>query len=156
MKRLLVAIFLLGFARAETFSLEQVVQLIKSANREIIVIAPVLRVHAIADMLRWVGVAQGVTIKGVTEAAGACDKASYWESLRQATKMELRAITKVNGYEIIVDGKTSAIGDSIGRILAPDESPKIKIIKGAAASERNRQAQVAWQRGMPISCLGKL
>jgi hypothetical protein len=153
-KAMLVALFLvmtLATAQKHT-NLDDAVQLLQTANREIIVVAPVLRIKAVAEGLRSAGVDRGVRLLGITEKGAACDRASYWEALRLGAKLELRTITKVKGYALLIDGNRVLVGDALGRFIAPGEANSITVLEGVAAQQQMRDARIAWTRGVATNC----
>lgn len=127
------ALVLTPFASAQASEVRtvwDVARLVDSAQREVIVVAPVLRVKLIADALRKAVVERGLSLKVLTGASSVRDGASYWWGLQQAGA-QVRTVSSVTGYEVIVDRRVRVSGDLIGRMLSPTELANTVLERGA-------------------------
>ncbi len=125
-------------------TVSDVAALIDSAQREVIVVAPVLRVKAIANALRKAVVERGLSLKILTGSASVRDGASYWWGLQQAGA-QVRTVSSVTGYEVIVDRQVRVTGDLIGRILSPTELGNTVLEKGALVQVNAMRVLRVWE-----------
>jgi uncharacterized protein len=119
---LLTVVFAFGSSLAQPLRLtpQQIAQYIDAAQLEVIVAAPVLRVTEVADALRRASAKRGISVKVLTGAESLRDAASYFWVLKLAGA-EVRTVSSVKGFELILDRRTRITGDLIGRLLGPDE-----------------------------------
>jgi hypothetical protein len=97
MKFFVLLLFLgVALAAPKTASTRDVVGYIATAQREIFLAAPVLRVKDIAEALRIAKVERGVKVYLLTGQRSNRDAASYWWSLH-AAGCELRTVETVRG-----------------------------------------------------------
>jgi hypothetical protein len=155
--RLLVLFLLFGMlmtsgymdslAAPKSASTRDVVGYIATAQREILLAAPVLRVKEIAQALRVAKAERGVNIHLLTGSRSHRDAASYWWSLH-AAGLELRSVGSVTGYAILIDRRLRIAGDLIGRALEPDEPQLLEVQRGDVSFFVNRFLQV-WRTAKP-------
>ncbi len=126
-------------------TVSDVATLIDSAQREVIVVAPVLRVKAIADALRKAVVERGLSLKVLTGISSVRDGASYWWGLQQAGA-QVRTVSSVTGYEVIVDRQTRVTGDLIGRILGPTELGNTVLERGVGVQVNAARVLRVWEK----------
>jgi hypothetical protein len=124
----------------------QVAALVDSAQREVILVAPVLRVKPIADALRRAVVERDVSVKLLTGRESVNDGASFWWGLERAGA-QLRTVGEVQGFELIVDRVVRVTGDAIGRVLSPTERADLEIERGPGVALSAQRALRAWVRG---------
>lgn len=124
----------------------QVAALVDSAQREVILVAPVLRVKAVADALRRAVVERGVSVKLLTGSSSVNDGASYWWGLVRAGA-KLRTVREVAGFELIVDRASRVTGDAIGRVLSPAELADLTLERGPGVAGSAARALRAWADG---------
>ena len=119
---LLMVAFAFGLSLAQPLRLtpQQIAQSIDAAQFEVIVAAPVLRVPEVADALRRASAKRGISVKVLTGTESLRDAASYFWVLKLAGA-EVRTVSSVKGFELILDRQTRITGDVIGRLLGPDE-----------------------------------
>jgi hypothetical protein len=125
-------------------TVSDVAGLIDSAQREVIVVAPVLRVKVIANALRKAVVERGLSLKILTGSSSVRDGASYWWGLQQAGA-DLRTVSSVTGYEVIVDRQVRVSGDLIGRILSPTELANTVLERGAGVQVSAARVLRVWE-----------
>jgi hypothetical protein len=119
---LLMVAFAFGSSLAQPLRItpQQIAQYIDAAQLEVIVAAPVLRVPEVADALRRASAKRGIGVKVLTGTESLRDAASYFWVLKLAGA-EVRTVSSVKGFELILDRRTRITGDVIGRVLGPDE-----------------------------------
>lgn len=119
---LLMVAFGFGSSVAQPVRLtpQQIALYVDAAQVEVIVAAPVLRVPEVADALRRASAKRGIGVKVLTGAESLRDAASYFWVLKLAGA-EVRTVSSVKGFELILDRRTRITGDVIGRVLGPDE-----------------------------------
>ena len=130
----LLLIVVLGFgsslAQPARLMPQRIAQYIDAAQFEVIVAAPVLRVPEVADVLRRACAKRGVSVKVLTGVESVRDAASFFWVLKLAGA-EVRTVSSVQGFELILDRQTRITGDVIGRLLGPDEVLKATVAQRA-------------------------
>ena len=124
---------------------DAVAQFIHSAQLEVILAAPVLRVPEVADALRRAVVERGVSVKILTGDSSLGDGASFWWGLQRAGA-DLRLVREVRGYELFIDGSTRLSGDLIGRVLSPNEGAEVTLERDATVSARADRLRSIWAK----------
>lgn len=124
---------------------EALAQFIHSAQVEVILAAPVLRVPEVADALRRAVVERGVSVKILTGSSSLNDGASFWWGLQRAGA-DLRLVREVRGYEVFIDGSTRLSGDLIGRVLSPNERGDVTLEHDATVSPRADRLRSIWAK----------
>ena len=117
---LALALSCLGLAQASSLGPPELARLIDAAQAEVLVAAPVLRVPEVADALRRAVVRRGVRVRLLTGTQSLRDGASYFWGLRLAGA-EVRTISRVSGFELIVDRRVRITGDAVGRVPFPGQ-----------------------------------
>lgn len=124
---------------------DAVAQFIHSAQREVILAAPVLRVPEVADALRRAVVERGVSVKILTGDSSSKDGASFWWGLQRAGA-DLRLVREVRGYEMFIDSSTRLSGDLIGRVLSPNERGEVRLERDTTVSPRADRLRSIWAK----------
>jgi hypothetical protein len=112
--------FTVSVAQPARLSPQEIAQFIDAAQVEVIVAVPVLRVPEVAESLRRASAKRGLSVKILTGAESLRDGASYFWVLKLAGA-ELRTVSSVQGFELVLDRQTRITGDVIGRPLEPSE-----------------------------------
>ena len=122
---------------------------IGTAQREVLLAAPVLRVRMVAEALRVAMNERGVTVKLLTGVRSANDAGSYWWGL-SAAGATLRGVGVVSGFEVVIDRRLRLTGDAIGRALEPDERVTVRLERGSGVETHARAWKRLWARAKPL------
>jgi hypothetical protein len=115
-----IGFFTVSLAQPARLTPQEIAQFIDAAQVEVIVVLPVLRVPEVADALRRASAKRGLSVKVLSGTESLRDGASFFWVLKLAGA-ELRTVSRVQGFELVLDRQTRITGDVIGRPLEPSE-----------------------------------
>ena len=118
--KLYLVVFLcssLIFSQARAVGVADVAGFIRSAQQEVLIAAPVLRVREVANELHIAIQKRHVRVRVVTGIESVKDAGSYWWTLQQ-DGAEIRTVTTVTGFALTVMVLTKAASTALRPFLA--------------------------------------